>query len=750
MLYLLEFIKSHENWEDLLTKDPYNLKISRDSGYILFKYNQLCSDFSLPEVREARGIIFKEADWTCVCHAFDKFGNYGESYCPEIDWSTASVQEKVDGCFSKKDKVLLADGSSIPISEIVNNKLDCEVLSYNFKTNKIEPKRVIGWNKKSNGVGGINHKEWLTLKLKGVTQKLACKKSPHSILTLTKNHQIFVKNGSDIIEKAAGDLTVDDILLTPTEQLSYIEKQVSLGTLLGDGSLTYCKNIFCSSGLIFSHSLKQQEYATWKASLLHNFTPHVQISTNVNSYGKTRIRVNTNVSQKFTKIKNLCYNNGKKKVTVEWLKQLDFLGFAIWYMDDGYLNTSSKNNAIGLSTEGFSLEEVELIINFFKENNIVSYIKAYRGLYGITISTESSEKIWQQIRKYIPECMQYKLPERHRGYYDPTFINNDIKYTPDLVPAYIESIEEGMNRKAIYGTAKYDIEVEDNHNYFCGGVLVHNSLMKVWFDDTWHISTNGTIDAFKALLACADKEIASYGDLFLYCLNTNKHPFSFKSFTSFLDEEYCYMFEMVSPYNRVVIEYNEPKLYYLGCRNLDLHFEESYVEFNPFKNALGCLLDTPKIYPLHTLKEVQEAANALPWNEEGYVVVDANFNRVKIKSPEYVLAHHGRTNGNVSDSRLLEIILNNEVDEFVIYASEYTDKINNLIAAMETFKTQVKLEITKLSPANYSSRKEYAEAVKKYPSHMQYFLFRYENVDEELNKISISGWKKILSERGII
>ena len=130
----------------------------------------------------------------------------------------------------------------IASGEIVNNKLDCEVLSYNFKTNKIEPKRVIGWKKKSNDAGGIKNEEWLTLKLKGVTQKLACKKSPHSILTLTKNHQIFVKNGSDIIEKAAGDLTTADILLTPTEQLSYIEKQVSLGTLLGDGSLTYYKN----------------------------------------------------------------------------------------------------------------------------------------------------------------------------------------------------------------------------------------------------------------------------------------------------------------------------------------------------------------------------------------------------------------------------------------------------------------------------------------------------------------------------
>ena len=375
MLNLEKFIKEHPNWEELLTKDPYNLKLSRDDGYIMFKYNQLCSDFSLPEVKEARGIIFRESDWKCVCHPFNKFMNAGEdnSDLDKLDWSTASVQCKIDG-----------------------------------------------------------------------------------------------------------------------------------------------------------------------------------------------------------------------------------------------------------------------------------------------------------------------------------------------------------------------------------------SLMKVWFDKTWHISTNGTIDAFKAPLGCADKELTSYGDLFLYCLKENNPPFSFKDFTSFLDEEYCYMFEMVSPYNRVVIEYNEPKLYYLGCRNLDLHFEESYVKFTPFENALGCLIDTPKTYPLHTFKEVQEAANSLPWNEEGYVVCDDNFTRVKIKSPEYVLAHHGRTNGNISISRLLEIILTNEVDEFLVYASEYTDKINNLIAEMELFKTQVKLEIVNLNPSSYSSRKEYAEVVKTYPFYMQNFLFRYENVDEQFKRINISGWKKILSERGII
>ena len=70
---LRDFILSHENWEELLVAEPYNLKISRDDGYVLFKYNQVFSDFNIPLVREARGIIFRESDWECVCHPFDKF-----------------------------------------------------------------------------------------------------------------------------------------------------------------------------------------------------------------------------------------------------------------------------------------------------------------------------------------------------------------------------------------------------------------------------------------------------------------------------------------------------------------------------------------------------------------------------------------------------------------------------------------------------------------------------------------------------
>ncbi len=118
MEYLKNFILSHNDWEDILTSPPYSLRVQRDNGLILFKYNQLSSDFSLPEVREARGIIFDESNWECVCRAFDKFGNYGEGYVEELDWENGvSVQEKVDGSLIKSffyhGKWMLATNGSI-------------------------------------------------------------------------------------------------------------------------------------------------------------------------------------------------------------------------------------------------------------------------------------------------------------------------------------------------------------------------------------------------------------------------------------------------------------------------------------------------------------------------------------------------------------------------------------------------------------------------------------------------------------
>ena len=74
MLKIQEFILAHENWRELLAAAPYNLKISEDDGFVLFKYNQISSDFNEEICKEARGLILDSTDnFKVVRLAFYKF-----------------------------------------------------------------------------------------------------------------------------------------------------------------------------------------------------------------------------------------------------------------------------------------------------------------------------------------------------------------------------------------------------------------------------------------------------------------------------------------------------------------------------------------------------------------------------------------------------------------------------------------------------------------------------------------------------
>lgn len=118
---LVNYIKVYPDWRERLSNAPFFLSIKDDGPYTIFSYNQIKSDFKLPEVQVARGIILKitetllpkdppfdvvnlvrsECDVKVVCHAFNKFFNYGEPNAHPIDWASAKVQEKVDGSILK-------------------------------------------------------------------------------------------------------------------------------------------------------------------------------------------------------------------------------------------------------------------------------------------------------------------------------------------------------------------------------------------------------------------------------------------------------------------------------------------------------------------------------------------------------------------------------------------------------------------------------------------------------------------------
>lgn len=151
------------------------------------------------------------------------------------------------------------------------------------------------------------------------------------------------------------------------------------------------------------------------------------------------------------------------------------------------------------------------------------------------------------------------------------------------------------------------------------------------------------------------------------------------------------LFELMSPLNRVIVPHAQPRLVLHGARSrLDGR------EFRPEEIATRYGWECARSFPLATLDDCLAAAHALdPMKFEGYVVCDGNFNRVKVKSPQYVALAHLK--GALSGRRFLEIIRANESDEFVAYFPEWRHaydhvrrEFDGLCAALEADFSRLK------------------------------------------------------------
>ena len=70
---IIEFIKSHKNWYDLLINPPYSLNIKEKGNLVLFNYSQIATDASIPLTKEARGLILEKNNWNVICYGFNRF-----------------------------------------------------------------------------------------------------------------------------------------------------------------------------------------------------------------------------------------------------------------------------------------------------------------------------------------------------------------------------------------------------------------------------------------------------------------------------------------------------------------------------------------------------------------------------------------------------------------------------------------------------------------------------------------------------
>ena len=279
---------------------------------------------------------------------------------------------------------------------------------------------------------------------------------------------------------------------------------------------------------------------------------------------------------------------------------------------------------------------------------------------------------------------------------------------------------------------------------------IDGSICRIWsYDGIWHVSTNGMINAAEATVPDVRKD--NFEDLFWEGVRKNmekaNYPGGIFGWLRDLNPDYTYIFEMVSPYTRVVIPHEHTDVYFLGARNNDTNYQYGCTEFDAYAtNTL--MFPRPRLYPIQTFTQVITAANTLPWDNEGYVCYDKDFNRCKIKSPKYVLAHFARNNNVITRKHLIDIILKGEMEEFLIYAADYKDQMLWTKQLMDNFISFADNCAILMKSLRKLPRAEAAEVIKKFHNLAQPIMFM--NLDRPVNGLEyVQNWDTNKWERNI-
>lgn len=268
------------------------------------------------------------------------------------------------------------------------------------------------------------------------------------------------------------------------------------------------------------------------------------------------------------------------------------------------------------------------------------------------------------------------------------------------------------------------------------------SLIKVWCDKgRWHVSTNGTIDAYKAELcqpdlAAGECPYHNFGELFDVARQAQLPSYEH------LNPDCTYSFELCSKYNKVVCQYDEPTIYHIGTRN-----NKTNKESNP---DIG--VRKPVEYPLHSLQDCIEAAAHLSYDEEGYVVVDAKWNRIKVKSPTYIAAHYLRGDNHISLEKLVTWYQTERFAEVLSYVPDCVPYVEKFTAIVTSVIEEMIIGSNELGPSLGKPRKEFAaEVLAKHKEFSNYYFQLYTNPafrpEEWINKLSVSKFVDILEKR---
>jgi len=249
------------------------------------------------------------------------------------------------------------------------------------------------------------------------------------------------------------------------------------------------------------------------------------------------------------------------------------------------------------------------------------------------------------------------------------------------------------------------------------------SLMNVYHDgEKWCVSSRSMAYA-EGPIGYLDRTLR---DLFDEAIGTSDLESVFIN----MHTDLTFIFELVSPHNRIITRYPETRLYLLTIRSKVTGWYFNDHDLNEICEELNLIAGKrilrPKMYICSDMNDVIQMARDLPTLEEGYVCVWKTVRgteyRVKVKNPSYLAVMDKRCNGRLTEKCIAELVTQSEYEEYLTYFPEDEEIIRPWINAWENVQDTVQETYKKYK--DIESQKEFALKVKDSPLSGFYFRLR--------------------------
>lgn len=207
------------------------------------------------------------------------------------------------------------------------------------------------------------------------------------------------------------------------------QREYLFGSLLGDDYIRK-HNDGKYPFLQVTHGIEQREYVEWKHKIWEQIVPG-GIKRDIPIKTPTGVcyadRFTTAAHPDFTEFFEMFYQDGRKVVSEEIIRNLTSLSLAVWYMDDGYYKR--HRGRAQLSTNSFTREENVMIKKYFEEAWGISpnIGMSDSGTHYIWFNTGNTIKFFNVIKTHILPLFGYKVDlERKLMWRD--FSEDELKY----------------------------------------------------------------------------------------------------------------------------------------------------------------------------------------------------------------------------------------------------------------------------------------------------------------------------------